>query len=294
MINRCQPLPWGASWVWRERLWVCGNSQSMCGCKRGNPCVEREVLGSLLSVHPFSCGFLDHFSLIILNWQLEAQRWPVLGWDTQPKLLGYCASLETSPELLVAYVWYLMMSSAVRGTHMPCCLLPKPAGCDPVCSSGQRLGQGGGQLWDREGCLRIMGLWLPWWGVLKLVQSSSRCSSVQDNMYHKGEKMGQVERALNHEVEDTDSSPEPGHFVNWKWDSVSSPVTGRFILDDRSLQMLGCWEKISYEPIWLLPLYGHSPLFINHFWVNWHYSNTLWQNRLQSNVKISYSWEIKL
>lgn len=51
-------------------------------------------------------------------------------------------------------------------------------------------------------------------------------------MYHKGEKMGQVERALNHEVEDTDSSPEPGHFVNWKWDSVSSPVTGRFILDD--------------------------------------------------------------
>lgn len=65
-------------------------------------------------------------------------------------------------------------------------------------------------------------------GVLKL--ASNRSFSVQDSMCHEGEPVVAVQRALNHEVEDMGSSPDPGLFSHR--DSVPSPVIGRFILDD--------------------------------------------------------------
>lgn len=211
----------GTQWGLRGR--GHGNSQGISSCSRENPCVGREALRSLLSVHPFPWAFLDHCSLILSSWPLEAQRWSVSGPDTQAKSSGHCASLEMQLRA-AGGILVLSKGEPCGGRHLHPRLAPAPAaGRGPVWAW-----LWGGRSCGLEACLRITWLRLPWMGAPKLAQSSNRLFSVQGNMYHKGEAVGQIKRALGSEAGDTGSSPGPGSTCPGG-PSASSPVTGRCI-----------------------------------------------------------------
>lgn len=118
---------------------------------------------------------------------------PALSSSFPPWRLGNSSGRRASPEL---------QSRAASGTpgvgkdepcaerHLQALLSSaQAAGCAPAPGSGQRLGRGGGDSWELEGCLRIPGLWLPMMGVSKWAGSPNR-SSVQDSMYCKKKSVG--------------------------------------------------------------------------------------------------------
>lgn len=66
-------------------------------------------------------------------------------------------------------------------------------------------------------------------GISKWAGACNR-SSVQGSRYGKGETVGQVERVLKHEQKTWALVQALDWCILWNWDSVSSPITERFIL----------------------------------------------------------------